>query len=554
MIEFILVSMQNFFLYGNVPTEFRLNDTKATLIFGSNGVGKSTVIDGICFALFGSAFRKVNKGSVVNTINGKKCFVACEFKKGSNHFRVERGIKPNVFNIFKDGELIEATAASKDYQKMLEEDILGINYKTFTQISILSSASFVPFMQLTAADRRNVVEDLLDIKVFSGMAMLAKLKTGKVAEKISALDFAIDSSKGKIATLNSFLLNLKQQDKSKDDEIDIKIAALHEEIANIDAKINACQDEKTELYTTITDAPEVSTKKAQLVSAAQKMEHTKSTLCTEHRFLSTNDACPTCRQEITAVFKEEKIAVLTEGISKRDSALESAKSTIQGYEDRQREIAKIVAKITNIDATINNDKYEINIRKNNIRILIEAKERVTVSTDKEEADLIRVTDELAAQVHEMDVLKDERCYWDVMNLLLKDTGIKSSIVKQYIPILNHFINHYLEIMEFFVKFTFDENFNDDIQVRQRDTLTYYGLSEGQKKRVDLAILFAFRAIAEAKNVCNTNILFLDEILSSALDESGQSAAISILDSFTGKNIFVITPTPTPIDFFTREIR
>jgi DNA repair exonuclease SbcCD ATPase subunit len=554
MIEFLLVGMQNFLSYGNAPTVFQLNDTKATLIFGSNGTGKSSVIDGICFALFGSAFRKVNKGSVVNTINAKRCLVFCEFRKGTNHFRVERGIKPNVFNIYKDGELIEQTAASKDYQKILEEDILALNYKTFTQISILSSASFVPFLQLPAGDRRNVVEDLLDIKIFSGMAQLAKSKLNSVVQDINAITFEIDNIKGRIDTLNRFIVNLKQQEKTKDAEIDVKIAEAQVEIDEYTIKAREFQEQKTVLYATITDAPEVSTKKEQIVNAVRKLENAKNGFCTEHKFLTNNDSCPTCNQDIDAVFKSEKIALLSSNIDKRDAALASAKATIQGYIDRQAEITAVLDQLKVLDGKITTCNYESDMRRRDIKGFMDTKEKVLVSYDQEERDVIALGEKLAEKDAQKDVLVENRGYWDVINLLLKDTGVKSSIIRQYTPILNHFINHYLEIMEFFVKFTFDENFNDTIQVRHRDTLTYYSLSEGQKKRVDLAILFAFRAISEAKNVCNTNILFLDEILDSALDAEGIEAAISILDSFSGKNIFVISPRPPAIDFFSREIK
>lgn len=554
MIEFINVSMQNFFLYGNVPTTFILNDIKSTLIFGTNGVGKSTIIDGICFALFGAAFRKVNKGDVVNTINGNKCLVTCEFKKGTSIYRVERGIKPTIFNVFKDGELIPQSAASKDYQKMLEENILDFNYKTFTQICILSSASFVPFMQLAAGARREVIEDLLDIKVFASMSAIAKKKASDVHTAITETEWALDTKSNKIVTLKSFIKKIKEEEKNKDSALDEKIGVLLDKITEIESSITAAHDRKTELYTSIGDAPEIAAKKAQVASSMQKMHSAKSVFVSEHTFLTKSDTCPTCSQTIDLQFKSEKLSILQENIDKRDAALETAANVIKQYDDRQKEIDLILSKLKEIDRLIQSHNQEIDQCKREINYLTAEKSKSLVSVEKEAGEIVTLSGEYKDLVKARDALLDERAYLDIMQVMLKDTGIKSTIVKQYVPILNHFINYYLETMDFFARFSFDENLNERILIRQRDPLSYYGLSEGQKKRVDLAILFAFRAVANAKNVCNTNILILDEILDNGLDDDGLDAVMSILDTFENKNLFIISPRPKVVDIFDRQLR
>lgn len=554
MITFKELSIQNFFSYGNVPTVFDLTGASTTLITGANGSGKSTIIDGICFALFGKPFKNVNKGTVVNSINLKKCVVICDFEIGTDNYKVIRGIKPNIFEIYKNDEMLDQEAAIKDSQKILEENILQLNYKTFTQIAIMASANFQPFMQLTAADRRNVVEDLLDIRVFSIMSKLAKEKTSNVVKDISNIDNVISQHKSKIATLTAFITKIENEEKVQDAEVDAKITLLEQSIIDTGYILQALEEKKKALYETITDAPEISTKKTEYSNASMKMKHVLSGFVTEHNFLENNDSCQACKQPISPTFKAEKLITLSDSIAKRESALESAKITIKKYDDRLVDINVVVAEIKKIDSEITYNNSLISNVQWKIKQLQDEKNKAIVSVDDEKKSVTEVNKLLLNAIETKDALVESKSYCDVANIMLKDTGIKSSIVKQYVPILNKLINHYLETMNFFVKFTFDENFGDKIQLRQRDELSYYNLSEGQKKRIDLAVIFAFRKIAESKNICNTNLLFFDEILDSSLDAEGMDSVASILETFEGKNIYVISHREAVSDIFDRTIK
>lgn len=551
MINFKTAYCQNFQSFGNTLTEFDLTKTKTTVISGKNGSGKSTIIDIICFALFNKPFKDVNKGTVVNTIIGKKCLTGCTFSIGSDEYEVKRGLKPVVFEIWKNGEKLDKEAASKDHQKLLEENILQINYKTFTQIVIVASANFKPFMQLTAADRRSVVEDLLDIQIFSLMGKLAKEKTSNVVQKIAQIDTLISNQKSKITQFESFIEKIKNEEKVQDVEIDKKIAEIASKRESHEKTITELTKRKEELYSSISDESAVTTKKSEIWSASLKMSHARTTMVTEHQFLLKNDNCPTCKQPISEDFKENKIKVLTESIAKRDSAIKQATDVIKKYDGRLTEINKVMSNLKSIDSEISNENSLLTNGVWQITQLEKQKNKKIVSTDNEQNEVKKLNKTLISTIDDRDSLIEEKSYYDVVNVMLKDNGIKSSIVKQYIPILNKLINHYLELMDFFVKFTFDENFNDVIQLRQRDVLGYNNLSEGQKKRVDLSIIFAFRKIAESKNICNVNVLFFDDVLG-ALDDDGVSSLTNILDEFSDKNIFVITPNE--MDGFERSIK
>jgi len=551
MINLESITFENFLGFGSHPTTIILNNFKTTLITGPNGAGKSTLIDAISFCWFNSAFRKINKGTVVNSINGKKCLVSSKFSIGTDRYIVNRGIKPNIFEIWKNDVLIDQSAANKDYQKLLEENILGLNYKSFTQICIMANAGFQPFLQLSAADRRIIIEDLLDIKTFSAMSKIAKEKTLLLSRDIISNQSSITQFKDKIETLTNFIQKVENEERVKDEETDNKIYLLENEIGDLECKNLVLNADKQDLYATINDAPEVTSKKNEVNLAAQKLLHVKNSLISEHQFLNNNDVCQTCKQDISSDFKAQKVVTLSDAIAKRENALKQAKTTIKLYDERLAEINSTVNKIKLIDSDINDNTAQIKNINWQISRLRNDKSKPIVSIEDERKILVEANNGLLKAIDDKNLLIEERNYLDIVNIMLKDNGIKSSIVKQYVPILNTFINYYLEKMGMFVKFTFDENFGDVIQLRHRDNLSYNNLSEGQKRRVDLAVIFAFRKIAESKNICHTNLIFFDDILST-IDCDGVESISAILETFENKNVFVISHEE--LDGFERNIK
>ena len=408
-------------------------------------------------------------------------------------------------------------------------------------------------MQLPAGDRRNVVEDLLDAQIFSSMAKITKDKLAIVVKDIGIVDGAIRNLTDKISMLQSFILKVKNETESNDKEIDTKIAEYENYIKELDCYKTSLEQKKSDLYKTIEDAPEVTTTKTKVVTSAQKIQLTKSNKEQQRAFFEQNDNCPTCKQTISLDFKTEEIELLTVDIGNRNKALETAADMVKTYDARLAEIAEVTRKIKEVDADIRtnqNDKDNILWK---IKELNNNKNKATVSVEKEKADLLKSKNDFSDNVDKKAELIDQKSYLDIATLMLKDNGIKATIVKQYIPILNKLINHYLDVMGFFCKFTFDENFADVIHLRQRDNLSYYSLSEGQKRRIDLAIVFAFRKISEAKNICNTNLLFFDDVLG-MIDDDGNDSIFNILNDFEDKNIFVVSHKWTlDTDMFDRKL-
>lgn len=544
MLLFKSVSFKNFLSTGNVPNKILLNKSHSTLIVGKNGEGKSTMLDAITFGLFGKPFRNINKPQLINSINQKNCVVVVEFSIGTNEYVITRGIKPNVFTIECNKVIINQDAAAKDYQKVLEQQILRLNYKTFTQVVILGSASFVPFMQLPVWQRREVIEDILDIGVFSTMNQILKERMSETKELISAIDSTIAVSKASSEAQKRLVNSLINSKKEQVDSIKASIDSNETQIENnlvrakqiteqIQEYMNACENESN-LKKDISDLNKLKTK---ISSNKEKVEETLS-------FFEDNAVCPSCSQGIPHEHKE----VIVAEISKQREEFDGKLSTLEEVNEKLIERQKKIEELNRLILQLNIDLNSINstnslLQSQNKTMLkqIESAKKDTDNIDVEKKKLHNIATEALALIERKNELSAERNIQEVSSLLLKDTGIKTAIIKEYLPVMNKLINSYLAAMDFYVHFELDEAFNEVIKSRHRDEFTYASFSEGEKMRIDLAILFTWRQIAKMKNSVNTNLLILDEIFDSSLDTNGTDYFLSIMNTLGEKsNIFVIS--------------
>ena len=542
MITFKYVRWKNFLSTGNQFTEVQLDRSSTTLIIGENGAGKSTILDALCFGLFNKPFRNISKGQLVNSVNGGSAMVEVEFIAGNKEVKVIRGIKPNKFEVWVGGKMINQDANARDYQKHLEQQILGLNYRSFTQVVILGSSTFVPFMQLSTKARREVVEDILDIKIFSLMNFLLKNKTKELNEEIRNVEYQRDLTREKITLQEKFIEDVINNKSTIISESKNKVSDNETSIASKKENIEALENEKKILSVDI----EEKTKREQKIKELTRTEAALQNKRGEHErqihFFQNNSECPTCEQTITDATKQTQIESRTTKIGELTDALSQVESMERKEQDglntilinletiRQHdvEIAKIRSSISELE------KFNTKLQKD-----IEAYERGQVS-DEDRTKLdelkgsIKVIEELQTKLNE------DKFYIDVARNLLQDSGIKTKIVKQYLPIMNKLVNTYLSSMDFYVNFNIDENFNETIKSRFRDEFSYASFSEGEKMRIDLALLFTWRAIAKMKNSTNTNLLILDEIFDSSLDTAGTDDFLKILGTFDKQNVFVIS--------------
>ncbi len=543
MIIFRKIKWKNFLSTGNNFTEIKLDNAPNTLVIGSNGAGKSTLLDALCFVLFGKPFRSINKPQLMNSINNKDCIVEIDFNLGNKSFRIVRGIKPNVFEIYQDGVLVNQDAASRDYQEYLEKSILKLNYKSFTQIVILGSASFTPFMQLSAADRRAIIEELLDIQIFSAMNNIIKEKITINKDSITAIKHEIDLAQQKydLQKLHTDEVDQNNAEKVIQYESAIQISLgeiqeIHANTANTTTKI----EEKLQL---VSGKNQVETKLKTITKLESQIEANLSKYKKDISFFQQNDNCPTCRQEIALGFKETEIAnnnlKVTEcehGLRELEKKLTEEQNKLNTISEIQKEIQKLqILVATNNTAVIEKQKYIKTVEKQ-LEELNSNKE----STAKEQQHLQELLDCLLKLQQDLRTLIEEKTYYDAASGLLKDTGIKTKIVKQYLPIINKLVNKYLASFDFFVNFNLDESFKETIKSRHRDEFTYASFSEGEKQKIDLALLFSWRAVAKLKNSANTNLLILDEVFDSSLDANGTEYLMTILQMLEGANVFVIS--------------
>ena len=541
MIIFKTLKWKNLLSTGNYFTEIKLNSNTNTLIVGTNGSGKSTMLDALCFALFGKPFRNVNKPNLLNSINGKDCVVEVEFNIGSKEYKIVRGIKPNIFEIYQDGILVNQDAASRDYQEYLERFILKLNYKSFTQIVILGSASFVPFMQLSASDRRAIIEDLLDIQIFSTMNSLVK-------ERLSINKENTTLKKGEIELLKQrYTLKKEYQDKLNEDkdakvkEYESEIQSCRETIGALCGEINNLEQQK-QTYTDIcSKIPENEKTLTTFKKVESKIESKISQVGTDREFYEHNADCPTCRQAITVESKErhmgdllskqqELVSGLTDlqaKILERESILDQLRSDEQKLHAVRIELATKQTGKAGLEAAI--AKLEKQIADLN-----------NIHEDADANELVVLSEQVIVTETELRNLIEEKSYYDTATSLLRDTGIKTKIIKQYLPIINKLINKYLASLDFFVNFNLDESFKETIKSRHRDDFSYHNFSEGEKQRIDMALMLTWRAIAKLKNSSNTNLLLLDEVFDSSLDTTGTEELLKILHSLDDVNLFVIS--------------
>jgi DNA repair exonuclease SbcCD ATPase subunit len=558
MILFEKIRWKNFLSTGNQYSEINFQKDSTTLIVGSNGAGKSTVLDALTFSLFGKPFRKINKPQLPNSTNEKDCRVEVEFSIGSIQWKVVRGIKPAVFEIWRNGSLLDQASAALDQQKWMEQNVLKMNYKSFTQIVILGSSTFVPFMQLPAAHRREVIEDLLDIKIFSSMNTIIKDKIRMLREDIKVYELKKETLKDKVEMQKNFIEELENRGNANINNNKEKITKLDAEVG-IYMNQNSSLEEDIFKYTKeqefVTGATE---KLRKLGSLKGKISQKVSTITKEHKFFNENTVCPTCTQSIEETFRINRITDAQNKAKELQSGYKELEEAIKEEEERERQFIALSKEITKLthDISQNNTKIsgcqrQIRDLESEIQTLTNQLENRNTEHEKLESfktDLQKTYEELATQ-------KDKIKYYDFTYGLLKDGGVKTKIIKKYLPLINQQVNRYLQMMDFYINFTLDEEFNETVQSPIHEDFSYSSFSEGEKQRIDLALLFTWREVAKFKNSVSTNLMILDEIFDSSLDSQGTEEFLKIIRYVVkNANIFVISHKTGMEDKFENVIR
>ena len=544
MINFHKIRWKNVLSTGQNFIEIDLDKNPTTLIVGENGSGKSTILDALTFSLFGKAFRNINKSQIINSINDRNCLIETEFSIGNRHYLVRRGIKPNLFENEVDGALINQDAKVRDYQEHLEKNILKLNYKSFTQIVVLGSSSFVPFMQLKSNDRRIIIEDLLDIQIFSTMNFILKSKVSNLKEEQYQNELNLSKAETALELQEDFISKMKKSNKQLIASNQKKIKDSHKQVEKYNSLVATCDKEIATLQKLVNDFDKEQKKHQKLELYQNEIEKNVKKLEKEIEFYNENTDCPTCKQTIDDEHrnceihsKEEKKVELSEAISKIGSDIKESLFVISEMQTTQENITKIQSTVTKHNVSISAINQYIEKINEEVNQLNE--------NDVDVSDASAKLKKIKSEQKDFLTLKEQhsntQSIYDTASVLLKDGGIKTLIVKKYLPIMNKLINKYLANMDFYVSFNLDENFNETIKSRFRDEFTYASFSEGEKMRIDLALLFTWRAIAKLKNSMSTNLLILDEVFDSSLDEDGTSDFLKIIHSLgSASNVFVIS--------------
>ena len=541
MIHFKKVRWKNFLSTGNAFTEIELDKNDSTLIVGENGAGKSTMLDALCFGLYGKPFRKVKKDQLINSVNGRDVVVEIEFSTHDHSYLIRRGIKPSIFEIHQDGYLLDQDAAARDYQEMLEKNVLKLSMKSFTQIVILGSSSFVPFMQLTTNVRREVIEDLLDIRVFSSMALLLKDRVATNRQSLAMIEHDITNTINNIKLQEKLRKDLTQEKKDKIDEYRSRIEDARAAIMRDEAEATTLETEIADLLEQIEDSESVSARIQKILNLESNLEKKKANARKTIKFYHDNDECPTCTQTLDTTIKCEKIEEKERIVSEVDGALQTLQSSLGEAELRLSEITGIQREINSRQHLLRDVHTSIKTHQKEVSLWnkeIQSAEQTTASFN--EATILELAEEQTLLLKKKQQSLDEREMYDLATVILRDSGIKSRIIKQYIPVINKLVNKYLAAMDFFVKFELNESFEEKILSRHRDDFTYDSFSEGEKMRIDLSLLFTWRAIARMKNSASTNLLILDEVFDASLDANGCDEFLKIIHDLEGSNIFVIS--------------
>jgi DNA repair exonuclease SbcCD ATPase subunit len=544
MINFEKIRFKNFLSYGNQFTEIDFQKSKTTLIIGKNGYGKSSFLDALTFALFGKSFRGINKPQLVNSINEKDCLVEVEFKIGTTDYKVRRGIKPNIFEIYRNGSLIDQSSSAVDQQKWFEQSVLKMNFKSFTQIVIIGSSNFVPFMQLSPAHRREVIEDLLDIKIFSSMNNIIKDKIRILKEEIKTLDLKKQSLKDKVQMQKDFIEEIENRGK---ENVENKKKTITQLIKECDSYILKNSEVEEQIFSLAKNLEEVSGAKEKLKKLGNlkgKISQKVSTITEEHKFFTKNTVCPTCTQEIDEEFRLNKIGEAESKAKELQSGYNELEKAIQDEEIRESYFLRISRDITNLNHEISQNNTRVSGHQRQIRDLefeIQTIAEQLKNRSAEQEKLEEYQDGLNQTFEELSNKKELINYHDFAYSLLKDSGVKSKIIKKYLPLINQQINRYLQMMDFYINFTLDEEFNESVQSPIHEDFSYSSFSEGEKSRINLSLLFAWREVAKLKNSVSCNLIIFDEVFDSSLDSAGTEEFLKIIRYvISDANIFVIS--------------
>lgn len=540
MITFKKLTWKNFLSTGNNETTVYLNKDSATLVVGSNGAGKSTMLDALSFALFGKPHRSINKPQLVNSINNKHCLTTVEFAVGNIEYKIIRGIKPNIFEVYQNGKLLNQESHSRDYQKIIEQNILKLNHKSFHQVVVLGSSNFIPFMQLPSHQRRNVIEDLLDIGIFTKMNGVLKDKIMALRHKINETDNELNILKETIKLQTSHISELKKIDSTQEEKRINEIASINEEISVLEgSNLKLHREYDLNYKTTVEDHEKASGNKTSYTVEISNLKRNMDDVVKESKFYEKNDHCPTCSQDISAELKTSKNEECQNKAKILNSQYANTKEQLKVSESEVNNLYTQIVHLNEVNNSIRQNDTRINILKNRVDAL---SQNADIQDTTEAEAKLSVDKEKSLKLLELRFEQTTlTSYFDAIGELLRDTGIKTKVIRQYLPIMNKLINQYLQVLDFFVLFHLDDSFNETIKSRHRDEFTYSSFSEGEKQRIDLSLLFSWRQIARMKNSANTNLLILDETFDSSMDADGVDNLLKILNTL-GKetNVFIIS--------------